>query len=77
VPMKSCEGSRRPRTFWPLKMGRIGCTETSLQNYHTLRCVISQKSADHIPERALQVILDRFSTHFLEPEGEFSDNLFC
>jgi len=33
-------------TAWPLKMGPIGCTETSVTT--NLRCVTSQKSEDII-----------------------------
>jgi len=34
--------------FWPLKMGPIGCPETSVRNYHdTLRC-ISEERKSHL-----------------------------
>jgi hypothetical protein len=38
--------SRNPRTknciTWALKMGPIGCVETSVRNFYTLRCIMSQ-----------------------------------
>jgi hypothetical protein len=37
-------GSRSPRTSWHLKLGPVGCLETSLHNYHsTLRNIPEER----------------------------------
>jgi hypothetical protein len=35
-------------TFWPLKMGPIGCPETSVQNYHSTLHNIPEERRSHL-----------------------------
>jgi hypothetical protein len=34
--------------FWPLKMGRIGCPETSVMSYHNTLCNIREERRSHL-----------------------------